>query len=108
MSAIIFPRRLFRYYSFNNNKYFNKFNKLSSSLILNKNYNKYGFMNRFMHGLADKDLSAQLAEELTYYEKEKDLISTSTEIIDDVYDYKETSSIITKPTKVSLNQFNWE
>ncbi|CAI2180521.1 6032_t:CDS:2, partial [Funneliformis geosporum] len=61
-----------------------------------------------MHGLADKDLSAQLAEELTYYEKEKDSISTSTEIIDNVNDYKENSSIITKPTNVSLHQFNWE
>ncbi|CAG8534384.1 21136_t:CDS:2 [Rhizophagus irregularis] len=57
----------------------------------------------------DKDLSTQLAEELTYYEKEKDTIATSsTSTKDDVKNGKEIPSIMTKSISVSFNNFNWE
>lgn len=54
-------------------------------------------------------MSTQLAEELTYYEKEKDTIATSsTSTKDDVKNGKEIPSIMTKSISVSFNNFNWE
>ncbi|CAB4493865.1 mitochondrial glyco protein [Rhizophagus irregularis] len=121
MSATTIFRRNFLILSrcllnnFNNNGHFNKISSREGVRILNNNNinNKYNFINskniRFIHGLVDKDLSTQLAEELTYYEKEKDTIATSsTSTKDDVKNGKEIPSIMTKSISVSFNNFNWE
>ncbi|GBC03038.1 hypothetical protein RclHR1_04960002 [Rhizophagus clarus] len=121
MSATTIFRRSFLILSrclpnnFNNIYHFNKIPPRERVGILNNNIinNNCNFIIskniRFISGLVDKELSTHLAEELTYYEKEKDTKGTfSTSTNNDVENGREIPSIMTKSISVSFNQFNWE